>query len=275
MTAYKTILVHAGLDEGATARVRVAADLAERFDGSLLGAGALAWDPYIDPSLGYVDGVTVQALHDQVDADLLKAEQSFRAACAAQAQRTLWTSVADYPDRVMNALARGADLIVASAARPKDDLRRTPRAETLIMESGLPVLVLAAGVDRVEARNIVIGWKDTRETRRAVADSLPFLKRARSVAVVAVAENEVAPPTEAALAQVVDRLARHGVAAQHQIVRQSGGAVSADIASAAQARDADLLVLGAYGRSRLREWAFGGVTRELLAAPGQAVLFSR
>lgn len=275
MTAYKTILVHAGVDAGAAARARVAAGLAERFDGSVMGAGALAWDPYIDPSLGYVDGGTVQALRDQVDEDLRTAEATFRTACAAQAQRTLWASVTDYPDRVLTALARGADLIVASAAQPGDDPRRTARPEPLIMESGLPVLVLGPGVEQVEGRHVLIGWKDTRETRRAVADALPFLKQARTVAVVAVAENEAAPPSEAALSQVADRLARHGIAAQHQIVRQTGGSVSAELAAAAQARGADLLLLGAYGHSRLREWAFGGVTRELLAAPGRAVLFSR
>jgi len=275
MPAYKTVLVHAGVDEQAPVRARVAAELAQHFDALLMGAGALAWDPYVDPSLGYVDGGTVQALRDQLEEDLRSAEAGFHAACAAEAPRTAYKSYTDYPDRVLTALARGADLIVASAAKPGDDLRRTARPETLIMESGLPVMVLGPGVERVEAESIVIGWKDTRETRRAVGDALPLLKGARSVALVAVAEDEAAPPSEASLADVVGRLARHGVSAQHQIVRQTGGAVSADLAAAAQARGADLLVLGAYGRSRVREWAFGGVTRELLSTPGRAVLFSR
>lgn len=275
MTSYKTILVHAGVDSETENRTRAALDLAERFDAVVLGAGALAWDPYIDPALGFVDGETIQALRNQVEEDLKEAEARFQTVFKGDQRRAIWRSVVDYPGRVMSACARCADLIVASPTKAGADDRRVVSSENLVMESGLPVLLLGPGVEKVDASTVVVGWKNTRETRRAVTDALPLLKAADKVIVVAVSENDAVKAAEGELDDVVGRLERHGIAATREATPQINASVAEDLVDIAQSRQADVLVLGAYGRSRLREWAFGGVTRDMLASPGLSILFSR
>ena len=80
---YKIIMVHAGVDPAAEARLRAALDLGRQHQATILGVGAVAWDPYIDPALGYADGATIQALRDAVDLDIEAARMQFAAVCAA------------------------------------------------------------------------------------------------------------------------------------------------------------------------------------------------
>ena len=122
------------------------------------------------------------------------------------------------------------------------------------------------GVAALEGRRVLVAWKDTREARRAVADALPLLSRAEEVLVV-----EAAPEAEErgqALRRADDvaaLLAGHGATARGEALEPGGGAVADDLLLAAGRHGADLVVAGGYGHARLREWAFGGVTRDLLA----------
>jgi nucleotide-binding universal stress UspA family protein len=129
-----------------------------------------------------------------------------------------------------------------------------------LLTSGRPVLVAPPQVDTLSARCIVVGWKDTREARRAVRDSLPLLATADEVFVIAVG-------TETALESAQDvaaYLARHGIERTTTLKLEPAGSIAEEILNTAARVGADLVVSGAYGRSRLREWTFGGVTRELL-----------
>jgi nucleotide-binding universal stress UspA family protein len=272
--SYKTILVHAGVDPHADSRLAAAFALADRFDSTVVGAGAIAWDPYVDPALGYCDGETIQALRDGVDADIADAEARFKKAAAAFRGQAVWRSAVDYPVRTMTGLACGADLIVASYTPKGFDDRRFPPATDLVMESGLPVLLVPAGQEAVQPRNVLVGWKNTRETRRAVTDALPLLKLAEKVHVVQVDQAD-APVSQAELDDVVSRLERHTVFAEAFSAPQLEADVSEDLMAIAQSRGCDTVVLGAYGHSRLREWAFGGVTLDLLSAAPKRILFSR
>ena len=272
---YKTIMVHAGVDPAAEARLRAAVDLGRRSEATILGVGAIAWDPYIDPTLGYADGATIQALRDEVDLDIEAARLQFEAACADYPHPTIWRPVVDYPAKTMNSLARCADLVVASPKQKGFDDRRFPSPVELVMESGLPVILLGPGRESVELGEVVIGWKNTRETRRAVTDALPLLKLAAWVHVVAVCEPDVAGATQSEMEDVVARLARHGVNAKFSTSPQARSSVAEDLMDLCASRMADMLVLGAYGHSRLREWAFGGVTSDLLVGSSKTILFSR
>ena len=273
---YKTILVHAGVDEATDGRMKAALGLGRRFDAALFGVGASAWEPYIvDSPMGYVDGETIQVLRDQVDADIADGESRFGAACAGYPQPLLWRSFVERPDQAMARLARCADLVVTSPHVEGADPRRVPGPANLVMETGLPVVVLAPGADQVLAETVLIGWKDTRETRRAVTDSLPFLRAARKVVVAQVCEDDAVDLAHAGLDDVIGRLERHGVRTEREVVPQLGKTVALDLMDLTRKHGADLLVTGAYGRSRLREWAFGGVTRDLLAGAECSILFGR
>ena len=120
---------------------------------------------------------------------------------------------------------------------------------------------------------MVVAWKDTRESRRAVTDALPFLKLARKVVVVAI-DSDGSPPSSNALAQVAQRLARHDVQATTEETPKGHGTVTEAIEDAARRHGADLIVAGAYGRSHLQEWWLGGVTEDLVMSCPKFVLLS-
>jgi nucleotide-binding universal stress UspA family protein len=273
---YKTILVHVGVDADVENRLHAAFVLGERYGATVFGVGAFAWDPFVDPALGYADGETIMALREAVDADVAAAQKTFDAAARSYRHPVIWRSVLDYPARAMNALACAADLIVASRPAKHLDARNFPPPSDLIMGAGAPVLLLPPGGRDVRSANVLVGWKNTRETRRAVTDAMPLLQEADHAHLVQVAEQDaVGADARADLDDVVERLNRHGVFAEASTAPQLGSSVLEDLTRIAQSRDCGVMVLGAYGHSRLREWAFGGVTADLLETSAIPILFSR
>ncbi|MEN3144038.1 universal stress protein [Ochrobactrum sp. WV_118_8] len=130
-----------------------------------------------------------------------------------------------------------------------------------MLRAGRPLLVVADRAEHVQAKKIVVAWKDTREARRAVADSIPLLVTAKEVIVVTVvpeADDCVRDgPTD-----VVAFLALHGIEAKPKLIE--GPDEYIELFNFIDGSDADLVVSGAYGHSRFREWAIGGITRSLL-----------
>jgi nucleotide-binding universal stress UspA family protein len=138
------------------------------------------------------------------------------------------------------------------------------------MEVGRPVLVAPPGFERLAAKRVVVAWKDTREARRAVHDALPFLVRAEQVH-VAVAGHEA---RREGGADVAAYLASHGVSVATRLLHQPEIGAADEILRFARREDADLIVMGAYGHSRLREWVFGGATRDMLQGTSLCCLMS-
>lgn len=174
--------------------------------------------------------------------------------------------------------ARYADLVVVSQA-PIDDNRGAPAIdmpETLVMGSGRPVLIVPRyGKFPTVGQQVLVAWKRTREATRAVHEALPILERAKSVRVV-----EFNPATDEVEqhipgADIAAHLARHGVKVEVSSMTVSGDIEVGDaMLSTAADQGTDLLVMGAYGHSRLREFAFGGVSRHLLRHMTVPVLMS-
>jgi nucleotide-binding universal stress UspA family protein len=161
--------------------------------------------------------------------------------------------------------ARAADLIIIGRDRPPGDLYRTVDPGATILRAGRPVLAVPNGIDSLKAERVVIGWKDTREARRALRDSLPLIREAVSVAVVEILGRGNETPAHTPINDVVIYLARHGIAATVRQPEHATGSVAGELIRVAQKIDADLIVAGGYGHSRLGEWIFGGVTHGLLA----------
>ena len=141
------------------------------------------------------------------------------------------------------------------------------------MQIGCPVLIVPSGGAAPRFERFVVGWKDSRETRRAVVDALPLLKKAVHVAVVEIAANEDLVRARANVADVVAWLAHHRVAAE-ALALLSVGSDGDQLDTVARQQGADVLIAGAYGHSRLREWALGGVTRDLLMRGDRCVLLA-
>lgn len=271
--SYKTILVHADPSPGCDRRVKLAMQVAEQFDASLTGVGAEAFDPVVGSGYGIADGAVLEAVRQRVAIDLPAAERRFRELTAGR-HGDMWAACEDYPARVMAMEARGADLIVADRPPHGESSTFAAKPAELIMEAGVPVLMAADGDAAFSGERIIIAWKDTRASRRALADSLPFLKRAQGVAIVAVSGDADTVVDQAGMRDVARRLARHGVEAAIEVVPKGKRAVAEVLENAASRRSADLIVTGAYGHSRMREWMLGGVTEDFLAASSKFLLLS-
>jgi nucleotide-binding universal stress UspA family protein len=273
--SYASILMHVEVHPASEPRIELAADLANQFEARLIGIGAEIFEP---PSaagaLGYVDGETLAAEAQVVQDDLKLAEEKFGRIAAGVRSGSDWRCGVGLPSQLVAWEARACDLIVAGPRRAEPwGVHNCADAGDLVMDSGRPVLVTPQGLSRLDASSVVVAWKDTREARRALADSLPFLKRAQQVLIAEVCEDRAAADARDAVQDVADYLARHGIKASTAVREPGHGSAGRAILSVAEMQDAGLIVAGAYGHARFREWVFGGVTQELFAAP-RAVLFS-
>ena len=144
--------------------------------------------------------------------------------------------------------------------------------EQVALESGRPALIIPyIGYRDSIGKHILIAWNNGREATRAVHDALPFLKSAESVTVLAVnhARDDIL-----ACAEMGEHLARHDVQVEIQEIKSTSIPVADCLLSRASELDIDLLVMGAYGHSRFREYALGGVTRTILKTMTVPVLLS-
>jgi len=282
MMGYAALMVHADPDAAAEARIRLAADLADRFDAALIGfaSGAVMPAPGNVPILAPSVVVEVfEAEPQRLEAELSAAHERFRAVVAErEGRRTGWRSFLDHPVQALAREARAADLLVLG--RDREALKQEPyRAVDVgdaLMQAGRPILVVPPAVSALDARRILVAWKDAREARRAVADALPLLTRAEEVLVLEVTRGDAEEGEQARrrVEDVAALLARHGATARGEAVEQRGRAVADELLLAAERHGADLIVAGGYGHARLREWAFGGVTRDLLARSTKCCLLS-
>ena len=268
MQGYKSIMVHVTTEERASARLAVAADLAERFDAQLIGLGAGCINLPVDPmGDGSAAAVLIDIEAQELRQELSAAEARFQAAAGPRANRSEWRGFNEFPATAIAREARAADILVLGRewTPPTGNYRCSASPGDVLLRAGRPILLVPPSVERLEASRVLIAWKDTRESRRAVVDALPLLQKAEQVRVLEICRDEADTAEANARAQDVARyLLRHGVGAEGGACTLREGSVAAGIASAARAQGADLVISGGYGHARMREWVFGGVTRDLL-----------
>jgi nucleotide-binding universal stress UspA family protein len=272
--SYATLLVYVNVDHVSKQLVSVAAGLADKFSAKLIGLSALAIvPPFAAEGVVFVDNAT------EVDTALMKARlgeagDKFRAAAGADRQ-TEWRSFLEFPTESLLSEARCADLIVVEKNKASWDIHRVADNGSAILGAGRPFLVVPTAVKSLTADHVVVGWKDTGESRRAIQDALPFLHEAKRITIVEICEKDQMETARYHVDDVVDYLARHRVKADARVETQLLGSTGADqIISLALDEGADLLVTGAYGHSRLNEWVFGGMTRDLLTSSPICCLMS-
>jgi nucleotide-binding universal stress UspA family protein len=262
---YTTLMVHLELGRSNAGVLRIAAALAERLGASVIGISACQPTALVYGD-GYVDGSMIEAERKELARETAAAEAEFRTALQGSRGPLQWRSsdlTASLPAYIA-AEARAADLFITGVATGDlFDASRAVDTGGLVLQLGRPVLLVPASVAPTRLERAVVAWRDTREARRAISDALPLLKAAAHVAVVEIVAEADRPGAEQRLADVVAWLARHGIGAEPLTVPGSGDDAAA-ICTLTREQHADLVVAGAYGHSRLREWAFGGVTRDLL-----------
>src|SRR6478609_3729893 len=272
---YATVMVSLALDQSNEARLQVAGELAERFEASILGVAAAQFAP----PLYFSDGAAAQGLIDEGEASvkrrLGRLEAQFRAAIGNRGGHAEWRSAMDFPARFALAQARCADIVVSGGQSPAfSDAFALASPKDLVMQAGRPLLVVPDKVNWLDLRSVLVAWKDTPEARRAVADALPLLRKARDVTIVEIPERD--DDRSAVMAGVTDVaawLARHGVTASARVSEAVRNATAAaQLEQVAGDLGAGLIVAGAYGHSRFRELILGGVTEYLVTQSARSVL---
>ncbi|WP_309084556.1 universal stress protein [Chelativorans sp.] len=174
--------------------------------------------------------------------------------------------------------ARTADLVIVQQNDPNADSRRTADVEALLFHSGRPVLFVPyAFPGRSEpVRQVLLAWKGSKEAARAAFDALPLMKEAGRVEILTVdAKDTLEQDAGLAGTAMAAALARHGIDVTTRAEQSAGASQAEAITNRMAAIGADLLVMGAFGRSRLAEWVFGGVTRDMLRTMTTPTFMSR
>lgn len=269
MNEIRSILLHQDASAESARRVHLAHRLATAHDAQLevLYAITPALLQYPMASSGDSQIAAMLALSDAETRELAKAAFEREVRGAGYVGVT-WSECNDDPVSAFKARAFASDLLVLSQIEPDSRLlSQVPVGfvPTVLIETGKPAVVLA-GACRAEriGGTVLIAWKPTASSARAVSAALPFLRGASSVHV---ATWEDAHDFDRNNPLPIERyLKRHGITVTvHQGGRPSGDMGELLLALAADVH-ADLLVMGCYGHSRVREWILGGVTRSVLRA---------
>jgi nucleotide-binding universal stress UspA family protein len=162
------------------------------------------------------------------------------------------------------------DLAIIAQPPAQADGNAMLSLEAVLFESGRPALVAPPSPGPDIGRRVMIAWNASREAARAVSDALPILARAEAVTIVGLDCGDALERDPAALA---DFLALHGCQAR-ALTGAAGKPTGQSLLAEAERLDADLLVMGAYGHSRLREFILGGATRDVLRGAGLPVLMA-
>jgi nucleotide-binding universal stress UspA family protein len=266
-------MVYVEADETPEQRVCLAASLADQFSATLIGVSSLAIPPPI-----VADGMVMDEL-TEVDIELMKVKLAdkgnwFRRIAGNNHRKLEWRTALDFPARFVTREARSADLIVIGRVKASGGSHKALDPGEAILKMGRPTLVVPEGVSSLRGEHIVIGWKDTREARRAVRDALPFLQRVTGVTIAEACGSDEERAPLGRLDDVARYLRHHRIKAGSCVMLERKGSGAAQLLRVAQEERADLLVTGAYGHSRLGEWIFGGMTRELLATSPICCLMS-
>jgi nucleotide-binding universal stress UspA family protein len=271
--SYATLMVYVNADHVSKQFVSVAADVAKKFSANLIGLSALAFvPPFVAQGVVIVDNPSELDIA-LMKAKLAEAESKFRAAAGSDRQIE-WRSALETPTDTLISEARCADLIVIEKTSRPIDFYRAADTGAAILGAGRPFLVVPGSVKSLSADHVVVGWRDTREARWAVQDALPFLHEAKRVTVVEISEEDHKEAARHHVDDVVLYLAQHKIKAEGRVETHLLGSGADQIIGFAEDEDADLLVTGAYGHTRLNEWIFGGMTRDLLTSSPFCCLMS-
>jgi nucleotide-binding universal stress UspA family protein len=277
--SYKTILLHLNDERRARHLLAHGVQVARTFEAHLIGLHVFPSGMLSTPGPMRLPAEIVGSIKKRIREESERINSAFNDLTANQPFVAEWrniTSERGDPEAIVASHGRTADLILASQSDPTWDMSALlDFPERLALASGRPVLMVPNG-DRPATfpKTIVVAWNGSRESARAVFDALPFLQRATSVTVLTVDESHTASGTALPDVELAASLARHGVKLTVSKLKPGKHSTGETIRQTALDLGADLMVLGAFGRSRLFEFTFGGVTRHLSKTATIPVLFS-
>lgn len=273
---YKTIVAVLEDEASAPAVLAAASGLALRFSSHLIGVHAEPLPMPIASPMGFPDATLIGASDDINRAREERLGALFASRLEGANLSSEWRSLRSFAgDSALSALesARCGDIVIASHGGDGG----SPDIDTLIQGSGRPVVLVPR--DRPAAtdiRRVVIAWNGSREAARAAFDALPFIVGAEETTLITI--DPVAEPGDAGPlpgTQVAAALARHGAKVAVEAVSSREWSRAQVMEKTVREKNADLLVLGAFSHSRIREMIFGGTTRSIIENPPCLTLMAR
>jgi len=277
--SFKDLLVVLDAGPSNDARVGLAVWLAGRFEAHLTGLHPSSTSQASLFSVGLDSGlldVALQETFKRLEARAAKVRSSFETLASHQGLTAEWRVARGFPgpDTVLH--ARYADLVILGQRGPGDSVLDDPDPADVVLDAGCPVLIVpyAGQFERIE-RHALIAWNASRQAARAVRDALPLLQICRNVTVLAVNPRQGAQGHgQEPGANIALHLARHGITVEIDSSFAPDGDPASEILSRAADYGSDLIVMGAYGHSRMRELVLGSVTRSILQQMTVPVLMS-
>jgi len=279
--ALKNILVHFDGSQPAEARLRLAANLARKHGAHLAVLHVVDVELPLIASADAGGGIAIAGIIDQMREEALtdatRLEAMARERIRLEGISGEWRQVEGITAELVVQHARYADLVIVGQNDPDGG---TPQAsavvEQVLFSAGRPVLIVPyAGAHDMTGTRVLVGWKPGREAARAVNDALPLLALADSTTVFSVnPQIGIDAHGEEPGADIALHLSRHGIKVQVEHTITPDVADADILLNQASEMAADLIVIGAYGHSRIREMVMGGVTRTLLKQMTVPVLMS-
>jgi len=273
----KDIIVNLSVTKEGSVVEKYAVSVAAALEAHLTGV-AFIYDPVVPISgAGYIPAEVIETQRDDNENAAEEAIRSFTAAAdrAGISAEPVMTSasLAGAGDRFAS-MARRFDLAIVGQAQPEISSMEQIIGETTLFESGRP-MIMVPYIQKAPFKtgNVMICWDGSRTAARAVADAIPIIRNSGRAEIVIVA-SERGKQDEIEGADIGQHLARHGL--KVDVHRISGGDIDVGDALLSHAADsgADLMVMGGYGHSRLREFVLGGVTRSIFESMTVPVLLS-
>lgn len=271
----ETILTLADGSDDGTGPLASAVAIARRFSAHL-DVLHVTMDPIdmIPVVSEEASGAMVAKLMETISASVTKRRDAARSAydrvCALSGLSVTWREVVGREPAVLQVVGRLADLLVIPRPERASNDPLTETLDAALFDCGRPVLVLPRGALPPTCHRVIIAWNGSAQAARAVTASIPFLHMASQIEVVTVGDID----QQASANALVPYLARHDVKATVHVLEPDNRSIGDALLEAAHRLEADLLVMGAYGHSRLREWVLGGATREVLTSSTLPVLMT-
>jgi nucleotide-binding universal stress UspA family protein len=271
---YKTILVHCGDKPTSTARIKLAADLARRFDAHLTGMAAVPVPQLpVDMMMGPPAGDLLTLMEQSNTTYLADAKALFECQSKAAGLAGEFILRVEDPIEGFTTALRYADLAVVG--QQSEGTADPDLPEAVAIASGRPVIVVPhIGYTKPIGTNVLLAWNASAQAAHAATAALPFLAKAKKVTLLVIDGAGDPAHGEVPGADAARWLARHGVTVEVQREASGGLDIGNVILSRIPDLDIDMIVMGVYGHSRFREFVLGGASRTILSSMTVPVLMA-
>lgn len=274
--AFKDLVVHIDSSQAVEKRLEAAVHMAQTHDAHLIGLYVIPTTDF--PAFMEVPSAfeAVQKVREYREQEAETAQEAFEEASKRAGISAEWRCIAGELTEKISESARYADLVILGQHNPDAYDANQGLADRLVLEVGRPCLIIPyIGARETLGQRVLVAWNARREAIRAVNDALPILQAADRVVVLTV--NPVygeAGEGDIPSADICHHLARHGVQAEAETTTAKDVDVGSLLLSRVADMGADMMVMGAYGHSRLREMVLGGVSREMFQSMTVPVFMS-